>query len=187
MNRLSRFVFLILATTILVPSATEATALLSNFGEPFLLDGDTPISGEQWAAQSFITNGSSHQLSWIDVILGNRIETPTILAELRVDDGAGSPGSLLTTFSLPLIPEDPRQTVRLTPTSLATLAQNTAYWLVLGVTSSAGSFEWAHAEGTGHTGTGDIGPLSVSLDDGVIWDNFPNLTIRSSWRSRFPA
>jgi hypothetical protein len=39
-----------------------------------------------WAAQSFVTDGFGYRLESIEIIAGNLVGTPSIIAELRVGD-----------------------------------------------------------------------------------------------------
>ncbi len=169
MDRIRQTVLVALATAIFLPTSSEATVLLSNLAEP--TRDATDISLEQWAAQAFITDGTSHDLSWIDVLLGNLSESPTILAELHADDGSSSVGSLLTTFVIPSIPATDPELRRLIPVSAIALSPNTTYWVVFGALGQ-GSFGWSYAEGNASTGPGSFGSYGYSLDAGATWENF---------------
>ncbi len=107
-------------------------------------------------------------LSWIDVLLGNPLEDPSVVAEFHSDDGTGNVGAFLFNLQAGIIPGAPGP-VRLSPTTTIDLDPNTSYWVVLGVETD-GSFEWSFADGDGSTGPGSFGPTAVSGDGGSVWD-----------------
>jgi hypothetical protein len=163
-----QIVFLALATAILVPSSSEATVLLSNLAEA--TRDTTPLSLEQWAAQAFTTDGGSYTLLSIDLVLGELIDAPTVVAQLHAS-GPSDVGAVLTTFNVPSIPTTSPSVLTLTPLSAITLAPNTTYWVVMGGLGQ-GSFGWSYAEGNNSIGPGSFGAYGYSGDAGLIWENF---------------
>ena len=152
-------------------SAAAATVLVSNLAQPTRDMNVLPTDG--WAAQSFITDGASYSLSSVQVLLGNLLGSPPIVAELHTGD-AFKPGATLTTFSVAKVPVGSPEPVNLTltPIGSVTLDAGTNYWLVLGASSLAGTFTWSYAEGNVTTGPGFLGGYNYSADSGATWTNF---------------
>ena len=152
--------------------ASAQTVLVSNLAEP---KRDTSaISQLQWAAQSFLTDGSSSVLWSVQTRLGDLLGAPVVAAELRADDGTGLPGALLTTFTHGAIPAGPPATLTLTPGAVVPLAPGTLYWLVLGV-SGPGQFGWDYAQGDASAGPGSLEWFAYSLDQGATWGGASDL------------
>lgn len=164
---------LLLAATLVaaaVPSWPAAAAVLvGNLDQPSRAVTIVPIE-QGWAAQSFVTGASGERLSAIDVLVGRRAGDPIIVAELHADSATG-PGSLLSSFTVPLLPASSPQVVTLTPGTDVALAPDTTYWLVLG-TSGPGSFGWSYAQGNGSTGPGSLASYAYSADGGASWGSF---------------
>ena len=152
------------AALILVSNIEEATRDTTS------VYAAVPGTPGQWAAQAFMTDGSSYTLSSLDTLLGNLAGTPSVVAELHAQGGAFNVGTLLTTFMVPALMPTP-SLVSLIPTGVVTLAPNTTYWIVFGV-SGPGTLGWSYAEGNNQTGPGSLGAYGYSPDDGATWGPF---------------
>ena len=149
--------------------ASHATVLVENLSQP--TRGTTELSNSVWATQSFSTAATPVLLNNIEVNVGLAID-PSVVAELRADNGAGAPGVLLTTFSLSGLTDGATQTEMLTPdTGDVPLAANLGYWLVLGV-RGFGTFGFSYAEGNVKTGPGSLGNYAYSENSGTSWSGF---------------
>lgn len=155
--------------TFCIPSHSLAAVLIDNLAEP--LRGDTNFpTYSRWAAQSFVTDGSSYTLTSIETPLGIFSGSPTIVAELRADSGSQPTGTTLTTFTLGSVPSGTPSVVTLTPDSSVSLDPTTTYWLVIGL-SGTGSFGWSYAQGNNFIGPGSFASYGYS-NDGVNWFDF---------------
>jgi hypothetical protein len=166
--------------TVLVPQCVHAVPLVSNIDQPtraastIQQDPDllaSPPVDLPWAAQSFTTDGESARLLSIEVLLGRRVGTPMVVAELRADAGAAGPGALVDTLSLGAIGTGAPGSVDLLPSTAVTLAPATTYWLVLGALG-VGSYAFEYAEGNAATGPGSLGSYGYSVDRGASWIGF---------------
>ncbi len=163
-----------------LPTVTMGDVVVSNLAE--FVRMATPIGNTQpdefWATQSFYTDGMMYNLDSIQARMGNAVNSPTAVFELRKDTGANAIdltiGGLLTSFTAPDLTG--LNSVRdLFPTSGVQLDPNTKYWFVAGVTNS-GSFEWEYANTGSFSGPGSLDIFGDSDDAGVTWtyrDNSP--------------
>lgn len=151
-----------------LPLVSQADVVISNLGEP--PRDTTEISTALWAAQSFSTGASGGALTAIDLVLGNLLGTPGIVAELRAASGS-SLGVTLTALNFGSVTSAAPVVTAFTPASAVNLAPNTTYWIVMGA-SGAGSFGWTYAEGNGSTGAGALLQYAYSSDLGANWDAF---------------
>lgn len=153
---------------------SAAVILVSNLGEPTRdvtgIYSEVPGAPGQWAAQAFVTDASSYTLSSLDTLLGNLVGSPTVVAELHAQGGPFDVGTLLTTFNVPALGSS-QSLVSLTPTSLVTLAPNSTYWIVFGVTGP-GTLGWSYAQGNNQAGPGSLGAYGYSADNGATWGTF---------------
>lgn len=146
-------------------SAT-AGLLVSNLGEP--TRATTELSLDLWAAQSFVTDNTTYQLSSVEVLIGNREGSPSVVAELHAYGGATGIGTTLSTFTIAPVPAGDPAPVMLVPNTAVTLDPHTTYWVVLGV-SGVDSFGWSYAKGNATTGPGSLGAFGYSIDAGLSW------------------
>lgn len=152
-------------------SSSAASILISNLEEATRNTTNVMEAPGLWAAQSFLTDGSSYTLISVETLLWNISEdAPSIVAELHADNGS-TVGTLLATFSWSSVPTLGPGLVTLTPGTLTTLDPNTTYWIVLGV-EGPGTLGWSYAEGNGSTGPGSLGAYGYSSDNGATWGSF---------------
>jgi len=123
-----------------------------------------------WATQSF-SSPTRYTLVSIQTILGNAVDGPDAIAELRSGDAPTGPA--LVSFAIPALAEASLEIVTLAPNAPITIEPDTLYWLVLGP-ATIGSFEWAYANGNNYAGTGALGSYGYSNDFGVTWPAFGN-------------
>ncbi|CAN5477091.1 hypothetical protein BH09PLA1_BH09PLA1_11030 [soil metagenome] len=154
-----------------VNSTASADVLISNLAEPYR--AATPITNPQyWGAQSFYVDAQAYSLSWIEALVGEAVDAPDVIAELRSADVNGqidqSPAGLLTAF----IPPDvtgARSARVFTPVSAVTLAPSTQYWFIMGC-SNQGVFDWGYADTGLWNGPGAFGNYADSSTGGGEWD-----------------
>ncbi len=158
----------------------HGAVLVSNLDEPrrdaTLIQQDPDLAADPqvlfpWAAQSFTTDANAYVLASIDVLLGTLVDDPTIVAELRSEDGLAAPGALITTLTVGPISPGPATLESLMPSTTVNLAPATTYWLVLGALG-VGSYTFDYAEGNGMTGPGSLASYAYSDDRGNSWTNF---------------
>ena len=145
--------------------------LVSNLAEP--VRDKTPIANpEFWAAQSFVSDNLRHSVSSIEAIVGNSLDSPQVVAELRKADVNNeidlTAGGLLTTFTFADLPAGNPAAHLFSPEHSVNLEPNTRYWFVLG-SSNEGTFDWSYAEGGHFIGPGTLSDFADSSDAGTTW------------------
>jgi hypothetical protein len=140
--------------------------IVSNLTDPADGTGTIYSSGPpQWYAQEFLTGSSSEVLSSIIVPLGDASGSFTAGAEL-VNNNSGLPGStVLTSFTVPMIPTGSPTDLTFTPMQSVTLAANTDYWFILAATGSGGHYEWEYTD----TLSPSFPNYAVSNTSGTAW------------------
>ncbi len=127
-------------------------------------------------AQQFTTGSQSVELGTVFALLGDATGTFTASAEL-VTDNSGTPGTtVLTTFTIPTIPSGTTYSDEtFTPTSSVMLSANTSYWFILSAsgTDTTAFYRWGYTDSTSYTGSGSIGEIGVSQDNGSTWTTHP--------------
>jgi hypothetical protein len=146
--------------------------LVSNLAEP--VRDNTPIANpEFWAAQSFVSDDHHHSLSSIEAIVGNSLDAPQVVAELRKADVNNeidlTAEGLLTTFTFDDLSEGSPAAHLFSPDNSVNLAPNTRYWFVLG-SANEGTFDWSYAEGGNFIGPGTLSDFADSSDAGTTWN-----------------
>jgi hypothetical protein len=89
-------------------------------------------------------------------------------------DSSGGLGGQITSFTNPIFTPNTTKDYIFTLTNPQTLASNTDYWLVAGISEDSGEYLWAFTTSTGQTGSpgwliGD-NPF-YSTNQGDIWSN----------------
>lgn len=134
-------------------AAVNGTGTIYNSGPP------------QWYAQEFLTGSSSELLSSIIVPLGDASGSFTAGAQL-VNNNSGLPGStVLTGFTVPMIPTGSPTDLTFTPMSSVTLAANTDYWFILAAAGSGGDYQWPYT----NTLSASFLNYAVSENSGATW------------------
>lgn len=151
------------------------TLLVGNLDEPYR--ADTPIAYPQyWGAQSFLTDADGRLLTSVLAIVGNGMNTPQAVAELRKSEINGeidtSPAGLLTTFTAPDL-SGPRSVRWFTADSPVVLLTAETYWFVLG-SSNEGTYDWSYADTYAFAGLGTLGNFADSSDAGATWTSGGN-------------
>lgn len=163
-------------TTSLVLTAVSinatAASLVSNLDQPARATTNIPMDAG-WAAQSFTTDAARYTLLSVDILAGDQLNMPTIVAELHAGD-VNTVGAKLATFSVSNVPSPGIGVVTLTPDVAVNLEPGTPYWIVMGVLGS-GSFGWSYADGEITVGSGYLGNYNYSSDSGMTWVNYGQL------------
>lgn len=176
-NTIGRAVFF--AWALMFVTVAQADILVSNLDQPFR--ANTPIANpEFWGAQSFLTDANSYALNSIDVIVGNGVGSPLVVAELRASTGVlgeidMSPTGLLGTFIAPDL-SGPTSVRTFVPNGSILLNASTLYWFVLG-SANGGTYDWSYANSNITSGPGLLGTSASSSTAGGTWvyadDQFP--------------
>ena len=109
-----------------------------------IADSTVTAQPAYWAAQAFTTDNQAYKLDSIQARVGNVSGTPNVVAQLYSNSGTDEIDSLLTSLSAPTI-DAAFDAKTFTANGMVTLAPNTSYWFVLGVTG-LGGFEWSYAD-----------------------------------------
>lgn len=164
----------ILAALILALTAAPAGAVLitSNLAA----DDGLNFGGYGIHAQRFETGPHAYALDDVVLRVASFPRSSSIAgveALLWSDDAANHrPGSVITNFVIPPLPENLFAEAVFVPAAPVVLAASTSYWVSLVHTSStSGGVQWRGAvAGTVASGPGDIPSThSVSLDGGANW------------------
>ncbi len=167
---------------VLTCSASRAAVLFDSTTTPAndytYIAGGGAGSGyiEEWIGQSFTVGGSSATLSSVVLSMAadnTVIPSGNLFVSLYDATGAGSrPGASLLTLSGSA---NPATAGNYTYTGSYLLTANTTYYIVAGVSSGTGAYEWAAHDSQ------DLGTIgySDSFDGGVTWnsDNTPPGTV----------
>lgn len=165
MNSPRRFLWLLVTFAAMATASARADiVLVGNLGEPDRFD--TPIGNPQyWAAQAFTTDNQKYELASIAAFVGNGLNSPTVVAQLRHEAVGGeidlTAGGLLTTFAAPDLTGAPVPRTFARNSDVLLLA-NTTYWFVLGVNS--GTYDWTYANTTNFTGPGSVRAVNSVAD-----------------------
>jgi hypothetical protein len=128
------FLFALLAAT-----ATAQTTYVSTLG--LSSTGGVTRSANQFVGGRFVTDNSAptYTLNSISLALGSANGINDFTVNLMTDSGANTPGTLIGTLSGPVSPTSTNNF--LFSASGLTLNANTSYWVTMGFTSGAGSYE----------------------------------------------
>jgi hypothetical protein len=135
------------------------------------------VSFNQWLRSSFTTGSSSYGYTLDSVTLRFRqdIASPNLFVRLY-SDNAGSLGNLITSFTNPSSITTTNNNNTFTLTTPQTLAANTTYWLVAGISSSnSGQYSWRATNSVNQTGEPNwsIGDSALfSGNQGGTWNTF---------------
>ncbi|GCL54842.1 hypothetical protein NIES3806_21850 [Microcystis aeruginosa NIES-3806] len=157
----------------------SATTLVSNLPPTTATAQGSPVQSNQWLRSSFTTGSGSYGYTINSVTL--RLAEMAANANLFVrlySDNSGGLGSQIASFTNPSFTPNTTNNYTFTPTTPQTLAANTAYWLVAGISDGSGQYLWAFTKSPDQTGvTGwSIGDIPFySGNQGLSWNsNFPD-------------
>jgi hypothetical protein len=158
--------------------------MVSNLGETpentwdptYGINGLTDVNAS-WGATDFTTgsNAEGYNLDSVTLKMANRIESGTTFTVriYETNPTTGLPGSdywTLAGSNNPATGSSPSYTA-----SGVTLAANTTYWVVAGVTGTLGKYDWYGTSSTNQTGMlgWDIGSgWTESTDKGASWGTY---------------
>ncbi len=151
----------------------SATTLVSNLPQTSTMG--YPVKFDQWLRSSFTTGSGSYGYTINSVTL--RLAEMTANTNLFVrlyNDSPGGLGSQITSFTNPSFTSNTTNDYIFTLTNPQTLASNTNYWLVAGISDGIGEYLWSFTTSPDQTGLpgwsiGD-NPFN-STNQGGIWSN----------------
>jgi hypothetical protein len=167
LTSLRRSLTRLLPLALLFVAASQAQVVMtSNLGESQL--GYSGARDTNWISTSFTTDNSAAgwTLDSATLAFGNIFDASGNFAAWIYSDNASRPGTLLETLSGSGNPAVGNEVY--TSAGLS-LAPNTTYHLVTGVTSGSGSYGWSIASSTNETGPWSIGGAWASFSDGASW------------------
>jgi hypothetical protein len=151
----------------------SAVTLVENLSQGNTSTG--AISLDSWRGSSFTTGSSSYNLNSATLLFGENTAEPSLFLRLY-SNSSGVPGTLITSFTNPASITTNLANNTFTLTTPQALAANTTYWLVSGISSGTGSYNWGYTLSTAQTGLPGwtIGDGFVaSLDQSASWTIFP--------------
>jgi hypothetical protein len=151
----------------------SATTLVSNL--PSTSPMGYPVKFDEWLSSSFTTGSGSYgyTINSVTLRLAEMTANPNLFVRLY-NDSPGGLGSQITSFTNPSFTPNITNDYIFTLTTPQTLAPNTDYWLVAGISDGSGEYLWAFTTSTGQTGSPgwSIGDKPFySNDQGGTWDN----------------
>ncbi len=153
----------------------SAATLVSNLPPITVSVMGYPVKFDEWLRSSFTTGSGSYgyTINSVTLRLAEMTANPNLFVRLY-NDSSGGLGSQITSFTNPSFTPNITNDYTFTPTTPQTLAANTAYWLVAGISDGIGGYRWAFTTSTGQTGSpgwliGD-NPF-YSTDQGGTWNN----------------
>jgi hypothetical protein len=134
-----------------------------------------PVKFDEWLRSSFTTGGGSYgyTINSVTLRLAEMTANPNLFVRLY-NDSPGGLGSQITSFTNPSFTPNITNDYIFTLTNPQTLASNTDYWLVAGISEGSGEYRWAFTTSTGQTGSPgwSIGDSPFySSNQGDIWSN----------------
>jgi hypothetical protein len=130
----------------------SAVTLVENLSQTN--DAARIVASGGWRGSSFTTGSGAYNLNSATLWFGQGSPTSNTSLFLRLySNNSGTPGTLITTFTNPTLPLP--TTFANTTFTLATpqsLTANTTYWLVSGILSGPGSYNWGYTNSTAQTG-----------------------------------
>jgi len=150
----------------------SATTLVSNL--PSTSPMGYPVKFDEWLRSSFTTGGGSYGYTINSVTLRLAEMTANNLFVRLYKDSPGGLGSQITSFTNPSFTPNTTNDYIFTLTTPQTLASNTKYWLVAGISEGSGKYLWAFTTLPDQTGSpgwliGD-NPFK-STNQGGTWNN----------------
>lgn len=151
----------------------SATTLVSNLSPTPSMG--YPVKFDEWLRSSFTTGSGSYgyTINSVTLRLAEMTANPNLFVRLY-NNSPGGLGSQITSFTNPSFTPNITNDYIFTLTNPQTLASNTAYWLVAGISDGIGEYRWAFTTSTGETGSpgwliGD-NPFN-STNQGGTWNN----------------
>ncbi|AKV70299.1 hypothetical protein VL20_5471 [Microcystis panniformis FACHB-1757] len=116
-----------------------AVTLVENLSESN--DGIGSINFNFWNGSSFTTGSSSYNLQSATLLFQQLTASPNLFVRLY-SNSSGTPGTLITSFTNPASITTSLANNTFTLATPYTLAANTTYWLVSGVSDNVGNYQW---------------------------------------------
>jgi len=151
----------------------SATTLVSNL--PSTSPMGYPVKFDEWLRSSFTTGGGSYgyTINSVTLRLAEMTANPNLFVRLY-NDSPGGLGSQITSFTNPSFTPNITNDYIFTLTNPQTLASNTDYWLVAGISEGSGEYRWAFTtlpDQTGSPGWSIGDSPFYSSNQGDIWSN----------------
>jgi hypothetical protein len=161
----------------------SAGLLVSNLPPTTATVAGYPITFDTWLASSFTTGSASdgYTVGSVTLRLAELTASPNLYVGIWNDPGLGGevefPGQQRLRFTHPSFTPNTTNNYTFTATTPRTLAANTNYWLVVGITEGPGEYLWGYTVSpnqTGFTGWSIAERALVSDNQAGTWsdDNF---------------
>ena len=156
--------------------ASELKLLVSNLPPTTAATQGYPVQSNQWLRLSFTTGSGSYgyTINSVTLRLAEMAANPNLFVRLH-NDNSGELGSQIASFTNPSFTPNATRYYTFTPTTPQTLAANTAYWLVAGISAGSGQYLWAFTTATNEAGLPGWSISDNSLyssDQGGNWQGF---------------
>jgi hypothetical protein len=156
-----------------MPIPNQVINLVSNLTQA--TNSGFSINNNQWLRSSFTTGGGSYgyTINSVTLRLAKLTANPNFFVSLY-NDSPGGLGSLIASFTNPSFTLNTTRDYIFTITNPQTLASNTTYWLVAGISGGSGQDFWGFTTSPDQTGLPgwSIGNNSFYSDNqGGTWDN----------------
>jgi hypothetical protein len=141
------------------------------------------INNNQWLRSSFTTGSGSYgyTINSVTLRLAKTTANPNLFVRLY-NDSPGGLGSLIASFTNPSFTLNTTRDYIFTITNPQTLASNTTYWLVAGISGGSGQDFWGFTTSPNQTGLPgwSIGDSPFySSNQGDIWSNNFSITFNA--------
>nr|WP_275265316.1 choice-of-anchor R domain-containing protein [Microcystis aeruginosa] len=151
----------------------SAVTLVENLSQGTEDTGYTELG--YWEGASFTTGSGSYNLNSATLLFQENTADPNLFLRIY-SNSSGTPGTQLTSFTNPASITTSLANNTFTLATPYTLAANTTYWLVSGISSGTGSYLWGYTSSAAQTGLPGwtIGDGYVeSKDQGGSWISRP--------------
>jgi hypothetical protein len=144
----------------------RAAVIFDNLNTP---NGSFTVDASNWDGQSFQVGGDNYTLTSVVLRMGTASDqSGNFFVRIYAANGTGlTPGSFLAALNGSANPSAPGD-YTYTPAETVNLAANTFYYVVAGVSSGSGSYDW-RAESGGGVAVGNTIGNSSSTDAGESW------------------
>ncbi len=145
-------------------SLARSEILFNNLNQAGL--GQGTISSTYYKAQKFTTNNVGFSLESVTVRL--RANTPGNLFISIYDSVGDLPNNAVGALNVPTV-GPAYANYKVTPQAAIDLNSNETYWVVVGVTSGAGDYDWNYTASNTGTGYGFSSRWAYTINAGTTW------------------
>ncbi len=160
-----RIIGISVVVMLLLPfSVSHGAVIFNNLDQTGL--GQGTISNSYYKAQKFTTDSNNYTLNWAKIRL--RSNTSGALFAKIYNDNSNLPNTEVGSLTVPSIGST-YANYTCNPSGSITLSPNGTYWVVVGVSSGAGDYDWNYTDSNSGSGVGFSTRWAYSTNAGSTW------------------